>query len=146
MNSNIFNSIWRRMALAVVLVAGPALIALSGTHLHAEDVAQEKGGVCRADVQKFCGDIERGEGRIRQCLQENRASLSAPCQERLAKREERQAAFKAACGADAKSLCGEKRGRELRQCMKANRESVSADCKAFIKAAREKRKEKKGAE
>lgn len=145
MNSINKNQAWRRarqLGLAVLLAAGSALL-VSG-QISAEDGAKpKKGGVCKADVKKFCADIERGEGRIRQCLQENRASLAPACQERLQKREERRAAFDAACGADAKSLCGEKRGKELRSCMKANRDKVSTSCKEFVKNAREKRKAEK---
>ena len=129
-------------ALAAAALAG-ALLLGSGGPVFGEDPAEMevKKGVCRADVEKFCGGIERGEGRIRQCLQENRDGLSAACRERLEKREKRRAAFDASCGADAKRLCGDKRGKELRACMKENRESLSAECKALVKQAREKKRQ-----
>ncbi len=34
---------------------------------------------CRADVQKFCGDVQRGEGRIVACMKSHEAELSPAC-------------------------------------------------------------------
>ena len=48
---------------------------------------KEKGGpraACRSDVQQFCANVEKGGGRIRQCLDDNKAKLSAGCAEALA--------------------------------------------------------------
>jgi hypothetical protein len=34
---------------------------------------------CRADVQKFCADVERGKGAIVGCLQTHRTELAPEC-------------------------------------------------------------------
>lgn len=34
---------------------------------------------CRADAERFCKDVKRGEGRILRCLQPHRAELSPAC-------------------------------------------------------------------
>jgi len=34
---------------------------------------------CAADVQKFCANVERGNGGVRACLREHRTELSADC-------------------------------------------------------------------
>ena len=45
-----------------------------------EDIAED----CGADIEKFCADVEFGDGRIAQCLQANAASLNEDCSEELA--------------------------------------------------------------
>lgn len=40
--------------------------------------------VCQEEVGKVCGSAEPGEGRIAQCLRENKAKLSSPCNAELA--------------------------------------------------------------
>lgn len=39
---------------------------------------------CRGDIESLCADVEMGEGRIAQCLIENRGELSDPCDRALA--------------------------------------------------------------
>jgi len=34
---------------------------------------------CATDVQKFCADVERGKGGLRECLRSHRAELSSEC-------------------------------------------------------------------
>ena len=87
---------------------------------------------CKADVEKFCGGMERGDGRIMQCLHENRDQLSEGCAKQLEHREKMRADFQAACGSDAQQYCADKRGREMRACMKENRDKMSDQCKSFI--------------
>jgi hypothetical protein len=130
--------------VAFVACVAAILLSAGGSPVLSQKPEGVKEGACRSDVAKFCGGIERGEGRIMQCLQENRENLSAECGARLDKREQRRAAFDAACGADVKQHCGDKRGKELRACMKENRAKLSDACKALISKAREKRDGKKG--
>ena len=40
---------------------------------------------CEADAAKFCKDVKPGQGRLRDCLKANEASLSAECKEHVAK-------------------------------------------------------------
>lgn len=48
-----------------------------------------KDNVCAADAKALCGDIKPGEGRVRDCLQENMKKLSAECKTRQEKVRER---------------------------------------------------------
>ena len=41
---------------------------------------------CAADVQKFCGLIERGKGEMRACLLAHESDLSATCRDARAER------------------------------------------------------------
>jgi hypothetical protein len=36
---------------------------------------------CSADIEATCGSVEPGEGRVAQCLIDNKDKVSAPCQE-----------------------------------------------------------------
>jgi len=40
-------------------------------------------GVCRADVQKLCANVQPGGGRIVACLRQNKDNLSDACKEQL---------------------------------------------------------------
>lgn len=39
---------------------------------------------CRADYKTYCAGVQPGGGRIRACLEQNRANLSAECRASLA--------------------------------------------------------------
>jgi hypothetical protein len=39
---------------------------------------------CTAEVQKFCSTIERGKGKMRECLEAHAAEASDACKARLA--------------------------------------------------------------
>jgi hypothetical protein len=41
---------------------------------------------CSADVQKFCGQIERGKGMLRACLEQHANDLSEACRTARAER------------------------------------------------------------
>lgn len=38
---------------------------------------------CRQDIQTVCANVQRGQGRIWQCLKQNEANLSAGCRQAL---------------------------------------------------------------
>ncbi|EHQ04663.1 cysteine rich repeat-containing protein [Leptonema illini] len=40
---------------------------------------QDGAMVCQDDILKFCADVQRGQGRIYQCLKANEADLTAAC-------------------------------------------------------------------
>jgi hypothetical protein len=44
---------------------------------------------CDADIDKFCGKIEPGEGRIAQCLVDNKSKVSTSCRAEIAAVEAR---------------------------------------------------------
>jgi hypothetical protein len=50
---------------------------------------QKMRAACSTDVQKFCGQIERGKGMLRACLEQHQNDLSETCR---AARAERAAA------------------------------------------------------
>lgn len=40
---------------------------------------------CSKDIQTLCGSVERGEGRLLQCVRDNAEKLSQPCHEAITK-------------------------------------------------------------
>jgi len=66
---------WSPLVLGILLCAGAA-------------DAKGKRHPCHADRQKFCKDIKPGEGRIRACLNEHQADLSAKCKAGIEKYDE----------------------------------------------------------
>ncbi|MGQ0811867.1 MAG: cysteine rich repeat-containing protein [Nitrospiraceae bacterium] len=45
---------------------------------------------CGADIQKFCQNVKRGEGRIVQCLEQHPNEVSQNCSQLLQKKASRQ--------------------------------------------------------
>lgn len=45
---------------------------------------------CKADIERFCASVQRGEERVRKCLSENRNQLSEPCKQAIARTSERR--------------------------------------------------------
>lgn len=43
---------------------------------------------CKADKEKFCGDVKHGDGRIMKCMMENKDKFSETCKAEMAKRKE----------------------------------------------------------
>ncbi|HVZ04979.1 cysteine rich repeat-containing protein [Hyphomicrobium sp.] len=40
-------------------------------------------GVCSADIQKFCADVEHGKHKIRDCLSQHLSGLAPECKTRI---------------------------------------------------------------
>ncbi len=49
-------------------------------------------GACAADIQKFCTGIEKGKGKMHECLTQHTADLSDGCKQRMAAHAAKQAA------------------------------------------------------
>ncbi len=61
-----------------VLIAAIALVSVSSAFAQDADRPRNR-GACRDDVQKLCAGIERGGGRIRDCLAGQIDKLSDSC-------------------------------------------------------------------
>ena len=66
----------------ISLFAGAlAFAALTTTFAFADDVkpGPKVREACKSDVEKFCGSVEHGKGKIRGCLQEHMTDLQEAC-------------------------------------------------------------------
>jgi len=121
--------------VAAVLLAAPLFA-------HADD-APRAGNPCRADIQKFCGNVKPGGGAIIKCLKEHSSELSPECKEKGEQLKERiektKADMKAACGDDEAKLCkGIEPGRgAIMKCLHDNQGQLSQGCKDFMAKSRE---------
>ena len=73
------------LAALFVITSGVSLAADSPQHVRPL-------AACRADVQKFCADVQPGQSRIANCLRQNAAQVSAECRDAIARAHERKAA------------------------------------------------------
>jgi hypothetical protein len=99
-------------------------------------------GACAADINKFCGNVSRGEGRLLVCMQAFDDQLSRGCQmslyrasrnlERALNRVERIAD---ACGNEIEAQCGN--ADRIGQCVMEKAASFSQPCQSVIAGLRQ---------
>jgi len=83
------------VATLFVFMAGFAYGQAPTTAAPAAPVKQEmkkerKEGPCKADKEKFCANVKKGQGRIKTCLKANENNLSSACKAKLMKVEKHQ--------------------------------------------------------
>lgn len=127
---------WKSILLTAILGAAVAL------PLAADDYKGPK-GPCHEEVKKLCAGIEPGEGRMRECIMENKDKFSAGCKAKMQKRHEMMTKVRDACKADKEKLCPNADGKAVRSCFKENKDKLSTSCQTALKEMREKRKEYK---
>ena len=109
---------------------GTVSLALAGLLLASPALPAKDGGACKADVEKYCKNVEKGGGRIKQCLSDHKADLSTECRTKIERHEQR----KAACKGDVEKFCKDiPRGKgQIKACMKSHENELSPACKALI--------------
>lgn len=104
---------------------------------------------CRADIQSLCAGVERGSGKIAQCLVQNRDKASPGCQSAIqaaaanGKRGGQQAGDRGAmavCRTDVATFCGTAAERPG-PCLKQNFAKLSPECQSTLLALRAKRQQ-----
>ncbi len=85
-------------------------------------------GECKADIEQFCKGVQPGEGRIRECLKQNKDKVSSTCQAHMEKAKERHLA----CKSDREKFCKDVQPGEgrVRDCMKSHENELSSQCRA----------------
>lgn len=140
-----------KLRLLAALVTTSAL-ALTGSVMAQEettgtkksDVKQAVSKVkteCSADIERFCGDVTPGEGRIAACLQSKEDQISQSCnQARLNlaqiisnRVDEVEIAFRKSCGSDVRKYCSNVPSRmgRLYSCLSDHEEELSSSCQNF---------------
>lgn len=103
-------------------------------------------GPCRGDVEKYCKDVDPGQGRIIECLKSNQSNLTQECQAHV---EQQKAKMKSnikdiaeACQSDREKFCADIQGGKGRimKCLKSNRDQLSEACRAELPEKRKNRK------
>jgi hypothetical protein len=119
-------------AASATAVPAPAAAATTAT-APAIDVR----AACKADMDKLCPNVERGDAR-RSCIETNKDKFSDSCEAaRNAARDagqDRREAFRAACAGDVAKLCAdvEKGKGRVIDCMRGHADKLTPSCKTEL--------------
>lgn len=99
----------------------------------AQDISRK--GPCRADTEKYCKDVQPGQGRILQCMKQHETEFSTACKNHIAASREKTQEFIHACKPDAQKFCnGVKAGKgRIYHCLKQHKAELSANCGDYVK-------------
>lgn len=106
--------------------------------------AGHDGGVCKADIAKYCSQVEQGDGRVAHCLKEHKKDLSADCQKKM---DEHMAVVKEmrdTCKADREKFCANSPKGEVGECMHEHKKEVSDSCQDAMKSMHKMKMENHG--
>jgi hypothetical protein len=131
---------------------GLALVA-SGVTAEAQPEA------CKADIEKFCSEVQQGRGRIVRCLNEHTDELSADCKGFMATRRKaahearrqqgrQRAGLRAACQADIEKFCKQAIGKpdQMAECLRTHQKELSDPCREKVEQVLKRLDERKAAE
>jgi hypothetical protein len=108
-------------ALAILLVASAAQ-------------AQTRSAVkaCGAEIEKHCGNVQPGDGAVRDCVKAHLKEFSPNCQAVFT----HVSTLVKACASDTKQNCAGVRpgGSRIEVCLKSHMSSLSSECKAALAA------------
>lgn len=113
------------------LLASVSLVLLSS-------LAQAHSENCKSDAEKLCTGVEKGEGRIMQCLRDKQEQLSEGCKADINVKKEAMKEVANSCEGDIKQHCGDVeagKGR-IAKCLHKNKAKLSEPCKAEMKEQR----------
>lgn len=96
---------------------------------------ERQSGACHDDIQKYCGQVKPGEGRMVRCIKENEKNFSPACQADMEKHK-KQAAEKReekreACKADVDKFCKDKQDGHggVMRCLHEHEKELSEGCR-----------------
>jgi len=120
----------KTMALVVLLIS---LVVTTGS-----DPLSAAEDACKADVQRLCGDVKPGQGRIQNCLKAHKDEISQECRDLIAKKAEalrsKLEQVQKACSGDAQKFCkGVEKGEgRILSCLMQHKAELSQECKASM--------------
>lgn len=100
------------------------------------DIVREFVRACEQDMERLCGDIKQGEGRILACMLRQQDDLTSRCHDQTERYEEAAqtiASVRAACKADVERMCGKNlpNAGSIVECVRANHGGLSEACRAI---------------
>jgi hypothetical protein len=126
------------LTVSIVLVGGQARAQTSGPS-SSESATARPGvtiGACTADIRTLCPNIQPGEDRLRDCMDEHLYDASYLCVEALAKFAEVDEA-RSDCRGHLQQQCGsvQRGGGQFEACLKSAVASLSDSCKSALARA-----------
>jgi hypothetical protein len=122
-----------KIALSATLLA--ALIALCSPMALAQEV-EGPGKACKADRQKFCGDLKPGDGKMGACMKQHEAELSAECAAARKAVGEARRNIRMNCKADADKFCADaaKEQNGMVKCLESHASELGEACAEALKS------------
>jgi Golgi apparatus protein 1 len=92
-------------------------------------------GACEEELEKYCSNIQPGEGRIADCLKRYDNMLSQECKDFLTKHSDALKKLKDVCSADAYEYCRDVKTsyRRIVHCLEEHILDLQPDCRAKFK-------------
>lgn len=87
--------------------------------------------VCRADREKFCAGITRGDGKLMECMISHKEALSIECQMRGEEFKAAMRKAREACDGDIEKFCAKEKGKgkgAVIRCLRKNKVQLSEAC------------------
>ena len=115
-----------------------AITLVSFTMVSGADSVTAADNPCKADVERLCGDVKPGEGRIQACLKEHKDEISPECGKKIAIAAEtlqkKAVEVAAACQGDAEKLCpGVEPGKgPILKCLLQHQDELSDGCSSSL--------------
>jgi hypothetical protein len=118
-----------RLVLAVAIV-----FCFVSLFSYSEEI--NRGGACKSDLEKFCKDVQPGQGRIVQCIKQYEAEFSPACKKQIDVDKEKAKEFVNSCKPDAEKFCKDiKPGQgRLISCLMQHQSELSANCGGYFKS------------
>jgi hypothetical protein len=98
---------------------------------------------CKQDMDKFCKNIEPGDGRILRCLTLSEDKLTPACKKQLVNIKKSVDEVQKACADDYAIFCSSLlpgQGR-IAECLEKNQQIITPKCKAVLKEVKQKSQE-----
>jgi len=99
----------------------------------AQGLLKEFSADCMQDLNRFCGSVRPGEGRVMRCLERRQDDLRQACQgwvERFEVARDKVRGVRDACRADVKKFCGSSAAEAgaLVECLEEHQGELSSEC------------------
>ena len=122
-------------------VSGACKEHMGKLHERGQQRMQEFQRACKSDLDQYCKDVPRGQGKVVGCLREHSDNLSSSCKAELAQIDKRHQQMQGrmhgageACKGDVAQFCQgvQPGGGRVAKCLKENEAKLSDACKSAL--------------
>jgi Cysteine rich repeat len=117
------------IAMKLRAVLKSALVCGALTLLCSPAMAQNAQQACAGDIKTYCSGVQKGEGRVAQCLRSHKDQVSPGCQRGMAQATTLMKEVVQACEDDVHRYCAGAAPGTTKQCLRTNFRQLSLGCK-----------------
>ena len=123
----------RRNVFSIPALLLTALLAIPAVIFAAEPSAERP---CMDEIEKFCKDVQPGEGGIVQCLRDHDRELSALCRDKVKVVMQRVEEAKHICAKDIEKFCAGVKpgGGRLIKCLNPHMDELTPACREKLQS------------